>query len=51
MEMIMHNDGQDYQVKNGMISVESVYSSDKTITDLIKEYLLQRKNTATLITQ
>lgn len=45
----MQNNGQDYQVKNGTITVESVYSNNRTIKDLLKEYLLQRKKEQCLI--
>ena len=34
---------KDYKMKNSTITVESVFSEDKTIKDVLREYLLQDK--------
>lgn len=40
MEMEIRNPAQDYKIKNNVITVESIYSKENTIKELIKEYIL-----------
>lgn len=43
--MIPANDStKEYKGKNSTITVESVFSEDKTITEVLREYLLQNKD-------
>lgn len=43
--MIPANDStKDYKMKNSTITVESVFSEDKTIKEVLREYLLQNKD-------
>lgn len=43
--MIPANDStKDYKGKNSTITVESVFSEDKTIKEVLREYLIQNKD-------